>query len=207
MFVEKHPDESVKLMTKIVEHFGEYGTIVGGYLSQTHAVLGVLAKKNPDAIWREITKYLGPPKTAHAFRLTRWLRGDTFGSRGSGGGLSLIPAEQVWTWVNEDAAKRALYLATFVPTGLFREEGRICFAREVLVRYGSRKDVRDMLIGNFSSEGWSGPASSHYAGRRQWLLEFCKDETNESVRRWIGEYVAVLDAWIEGARIDEERQF
>jgi hypothetical protein len=98
------------------------------------------------------------------------------------------------------------YIASFVPKTLFREEGKICLAREVLVRYGARKDVRSNLMNNFSSEGWTGPASLHYQQKKQQLLDFKKEEDNENVKRWIDEYVSILNQEIEQAKIEEERR-
>jgi hypothetical protein len=77
----------------------------------------------------------------------------------------------------------------------------------VLIRYGASEDVRSSLRANFSSEGWSGPASLHYQEKKDWLLASKKDEDNENVKRWIDEYVSVLDREIEQARVEEERRF
>ena len=120
--------------------------------------------------------------------------------------LPLIPLEELWRWVDDDIEKRAWYLAFMVPKQLFRDEGRVCLAREVLIRYGHRRDVRENLRANFSSEGWWGPESLHYEGKKQQLMAFRKDETAPNVIRWIDEYVALLDRQIEHARIQEERQ-
>ncbi len=45
-------------------------------------------------------------------------------------------------WVDEDVENRAWHLASFVPNNLFREEGKVCLAREVLVRYGTSVSLR-----------------------------------------------------------------
>jgi hypothetical protein len=62
------------------------------------------------------------------------------------------------------------------------------------------------LISNFSTEGWSGPASLHYEAKKQELLAFRKDEIDQNVKRWIEEYVTILDRQVERARIEEERE-
>lgn len=59
-------------------------------------------------------------------------------------------------------------------------------------------------MGNFSTEGWSGPASLHYQDKKQKLLDFNKEEDNENVKRWIDEYVSSLDREIERAKIEEQ---
>ena len=205
-FVNRYPKKSLELADKMFEHFGEQGTIVGGFHSRTQAVINEIARQRPEEIWTRITRYLGPPTDSRAFHIRQWLRGGKFFETGGDGALSMIPPDKVWKWVDEDIGKRAWYLASFVPKKLFREEGRICLARELLVRYGAREDVRRNLRANFSTEGWSGPESLHYQTKKQQLLDFKKKEDNENVVCWIGEYVSSLNQMIERARIEEERE-
>ena len=47
----------------------------------------------------------------------------------------------------------------------------------------------------------------HYQEKKDWLLAFKKDEDNENVKRWIDEYVLVLNREIEQVRVEEERDF
>jgi hypothetical protein len=101
---------------------------------------------------------------------------------------------------------RAWYIASFVPKVLYREKGRVCWAREVIIRYGEREDVRRNLIANFSTEGWSGSESLHLQNKRQQLLDFREGEDNENVKRWIDKYVSELAQRIDQAKIIEERE-
>jgi hypothetical protein len=136
--------------------------------------------------------------------MSEWLKGGDFFEEKKGM-LPFIPVEKIWEWADEDVEERVWYLATFVPKTLFREEGKTCMARELLIRYGALEDVRRNLRANFSTEGWSGPASLHYQEKKNWLLGFKNDEDNENVKRWIDEYVSVLNREIEQARVEEER--
>jgi LPS O-antigen subunit length determinant protein (WzzB/FepE family) len=61
-------------------------------------------------------------------------------------------------------------------------------------------------MANFSTEGWTGPESSHLQGKKDYLLKFKAGEPNKDVQRWIEEYVAIIDKEIERARIREERE-
>jgi len=61
-------------------------------------------------------------------------------------------------------------------------------------------------MANFSSEGWSGPESLHLEAKKRELLEFKKGETESNVKRWIDEFVGVLNRRIERARMGEERE-
>jgi hypothetical protein len=204
-FVERYPDDSVQVADKMLEHFGEDGTILEGYHSQVLQVLDEIARRSPTEVWKRATRYLGPPIDARAYRIAQWLRGGMFEDRGTGI-LPLVPLRDIWAWVDEDVEKRAWYLATFVPKTLSRKEGEVCLAREVLVRYGDRRDVRNNLSANFGTGSWSGPESSHYQSQKEWLLGFKKGERNENVKRWVDEYVASLNRQIERALIEEERE-
>jgi len=205
-FVHAYPEEALELADTILEHFNEDGTILEGFFSPTQAVINEIIKKYPIEVWKKIKKYLGPPIDTHAFVIGQWLRGgEHYAARE--GTLSFIPLEKIFEWVDEDVKERAPYLASFVPKALFREEDKTCLARGVLIRYGANDDVRSSLRANFSTEGWSGPASLHYQEKKNWLLDFRKDEDNENVKRWIDEYVSFLNREIDQAGVEEERRF
>lgn len=205
-FVKIYPSSSLQLADTMLEHFGLGGTILAGFRSKTHSVLTEILQQHPEETWARVTEYLGPPIGLHAYSIKGWLRGEDFQGREEEGALSLVPPEAVWEWVDEDIENRAWYLATFVPKLLFREEDRICWARQILIRYGEREDVRTNLITNFSSEGWTGPESLHLDKRRRQLLAFREGEDDPNVKRWIDEYVSVLQRRIEQAKIMEERR-
>ncbi len=204
-YVQKYPARSLELATVMLEHFGEDGTITEDQYESPIEVLNQIAERYSEQVWEEIAKRLGPPIDSRAFHITQWLRGDEF-SRGKGGVLQLIPLRKLWEWVDEDIPKRARYLASMVPKILFREAGRICLAREVLARYGDRDDVKNEMMANFSTEGWRGPESSHLIGKKEDLLNCKQGETNRNVRRWIDQYIGIIDREIKRARVREERE-
>jgi len=205
-FINDHPAKSLELAENMLEHFEEEGSIVNTYSKHVMEILDNITSKHPLEMWELITKFIKPPLDTRAWHITRWLRGsDLFDT--NEGSLRMIPLDKIWEWVDKDIEKRARYLASFVPNSLFREEGKVCLAREVLCRYGDREDVRHSFAANFSTEGWSGPASVHYQTKKHQLLEFRKDEDNPNVKRWIDEYVSSLDQQIERERIDEEREY
>jgi hypothetical protein len=200
------PHRSLELADAMLDHFGARGSILGEFRSKTHAVLAQILRQHPEETWMRITDCLGPPIDERAYLVKDWLRGeDSWGSEKEGA-LSLVPPEAVWRWVDEDVDRRAWYLATFVPKLLFREEGRTCWAREVLVRYGAREDVRRNLIANFSTEGWVGLESIHLQNKKQGLLDFLEHEEDENVRRWINEYASEIEGRIDKAMVSEERE-
>lgn len=204
-FIDLYPKRSLELADQILAHFGEEGTIIEGYRSEADEVITTISAIYPDEIWGTVSKYLGPPIDARSYHLKSWLRGNGFFET-EPGTLNIFNPDRIWAWVDEAPERRAWYLATFVPKTLFKAEGKICWAREILVRYGEREAVRGNLIANFYSEGWSGPASIHYQLKRDGLVEFRKDETDEKVKKWLDEIIAGLNKDIEREKIVEERR-
>lgn len=196
-YIKQHPERSVELATMMIAHFREDGTIVSAFHSQTDKVLREVLDRYPLDVWQVVTRYLGPPIDSRAFHIYHWLRE---------GALRLIPADPVWKWVEQDVDKRAWYVAAFVPQ-VFPGDPKSASAREVLVRYGSRKDVRNNLMANFSTEMWSGPESGHAQRKLEQLRNWKSGETNTNVLQWLNDYIASVEQRIERARIEEEREF
>jgi hypothetical protein len=204
-YVKKYPARSPELAKVMLEYFGKDGTIIDDHYGHPIEVLDMIAERYPEQVWEVITKRLEPPIDSRAFHIQNWLRGDEF-SREKKGALQLIPLRKLWEWVDEDIPKRAWYLASMVPKILFRDAGRICLAREVLARYGDRDEVKNEMMANFSTEGWRGPESTHLSSKKEDLLKFKQGETNRNVRRWIDEYIGIMNREIKRARVREERQ-
>jgi len=209
-YIELYPGRDLGIAEKMLEHFGEEGTIFEDYHSQTNAVLNEIAKRHPNEVWEKITEYLGPPIDSRAFRIKGWLHGSSLGDAKNKDTLremlSVFPLEKVWAWVDEDKEKRAWYVASFVPKKLFRKEGEICLAREVLIKYGDREDVRSELMSNFFTGISWGSISENLLQTEGQMLRFKEQEDNENVKKWIDEYIELLDQDINRWKIEEERQ-
>lgn|SRR5581483_2869815 len=96
------------------------------------------------------------------------------------------------------------HAASFVPA-TFPGQQSSCSAREILVRYGDREDVRRNLAANFSTESWWGPESQHHENKLKWLRDLKVGETNANVLTWLSEYEDLLTRRAERARVEEER--
>ena len=160
-------------------------------------MLTIIAKQNPADIWQIISGHLGPPVDSRAFHIAQWLRD---------GGLDLMPSADVWAWVDANTPTRAPYLASYVPPVLSQLPLPVCWAREMLLRYGDREDVRSHLYSNFLTESWSGPESAHYLAKKQWLEEFRTHERDPHVIRWLDNFIDSLNRTVQNARVREERE-
>ena len=205
-FAKSYPKSSLVLADWMLEYFGEDSNILDDS-SETLSVLNVIAEHHPQDVWLLIIKHLGPKiENSRAYYITSWLRGESnsIGVQVSGA-LNLFPLEAILQWVDEDVEKRAAYLARFVPKSLFRQEGQVCIAREVLMRYGERPDVRQAFSANYFTGNWWGSESLHYEEVKHGLLDFKKGEENKNVRFWIDGHVAELNQYIQQAKLREER--
>jgi hypothetical protein len=196
-FLKEYPQHGLAISNKLLEYFGIKGTIIGGYHTQVQEVLTEVIKMFPKDVWKQITKYVGPPIDQRAFALTHWLRE---------GPLSHFPQEELWAWVEKDKEKRAWYLATIVPKGLSESGEQPSIARALLMRYGEAKDVRDNFSANYFSGMWTGPQTQHVLSTKNRLLELRAKETNENVKLWLDEYLDGLEKDFERAQLQEERR-
>lgn len=196
-FLAQYPEEGIPIARPIIEHLGEDGSITDSYHNQALQVLNSIAERSPSEVWSIVAALLGPPIDSRAFRLRTWLRE---------GGMSAMRRDDVWRWIDADVENRAWYAASFVPPHLVAASTP-SWSREVLLRYGERKDVRSNLHANFATESWSGPASAHYDARKRSLEALREEETEPNVRRWLDEAIDSLARRVEQERIWEERQF
>ena len=204
-FLRDYPDDAIVVGEMMIKHLGEDGTIAGGFNSETQIVLNEIARRFPRQVWSLVSRVLGPPIDARAYHVGRWLRGNDLFKSGGFAAIELFPVEVVWDWVSEDLDSRPPYMAALVPPRLLRDEGKICFARELLVRFGDRQDVRECLRNNFSTEGYFGSYSVHLRSKRDALLEFRRNENDTNVLSWLDEYTDKIESQIKQALIEEER--
>ena len=205
-YIAVYPQRALDLANVIVDHFGENDTIVDGYRDAGGKILTKIASLNPQGVWSLVSPRISKLKKGGDLQLMWWLTGGiAFGSDRDEGAISLFPPDLLWSWIDENAKERAEIIANYIPKRLFKEEGKVCLARELLVRYGDSADVRRAFSINNGNEGWSGNASVHYTNKLNYLLEFEKSEDNKNVLQWINEYVIGLKKQIEHSRIEEER--
>src|SRR5262249_16190219 len=60
-FLALNPGDGVAIADRLLESLGGTGTLTGRFHSQAERVLTRIAKTSPQAVWRKIATYLGPP--------------------------------------------------------------------------------------------------------------------------------------------------
>ncbi len=202
-----HPQKVLELVQLMLVPFGSDKTIFDAF-SQSCSFLTETTKKYPVEVWEYVSEYLGSQDNfSRTISLAKWLReADISETEKEKGAFTLIPREKIWEWVDRDVENRAWYLASeFIPKTLLIEEWHDSLARDILVRYGDQEAVRSTLISNYSTEGFWGPASLHYEGKLQKLVDIQNNDNDEKVNCWINEFVSFLEEQIEHAKIREER--
>ena len=204
-----YPRKALDLVQLMLVPFGSDRTIFDAF-SQSCSFLTEATRRYPTEIWEYVSEYLDRRDNfSRTMSLGRWLKeADLSETEKEKGALTLIPRENIWEWVDRDVENRARYIASeFVPKTLLIEEWRDSLARDLLVRYGEREDVRSTLISNYSTEGFWGHASLHYEERLKKLTDIQNNDNDEKVDRWINEFISFLEEQIEQAKIREERMF
>lgn len=212
-FVLLYPDRSMELADHVLMYMGQDGAITDGLYPAPLSILDEITRKYPLEMWKKVSAYLVIPNDLRSWSISTWMQGrnrrygldqeDQFQPA-----LNCFPIDLIWKWIDEDLENRAWYFAySLVPKQLFREEGKTCLAREMLVRYGHLEPVGRNFSCNFNSGGWSGPDSLHWAERKRMLQDFRTTEDNQMVRQWIDEQIELLDQRIELARVEEERRY
>jgi len=189
----------------MVDNLGKEETIFESYRTRSVEVLNQVSKQYPTEVWQYVSKR-SERKGEDLYDLIQWLRGDWgIGRNKAVGALTMFDNKDVWSWVDEAKKRRAAFLGSMVPKILFRKKDDYCWARQLLIRYGELEEVRRSLGANFSTGGFSGPASLHHTKKKERLKSFLEKEKEKTVISWVQEYIKGLDERIKGAKIREER--
>jgi hypothetical protein len=208
--LRKYPQYGLALAEVMLENFGNHNAIFNNSHSSTQGVLDILARQQPHEVWQLITRYITPPGGSQAFRIMHWLPWEIFTAEAEKpqGESPKVSLDKLWQWIDEDVEHRAHYIARFVPKGWIKLGNGLNLAREILLRYGTRQDVRSSLIANFSSGNFiAGSFVAYLQRKKQEVFAYKEGETNRNVLRWIDEVLEGLEHQLEAAKIREERMF
>ncbi len=208
-YMNLYKDKSLKFAKVLLKNFGEDGSLSRGLDEAPISVLDEVAREFPLEVWRIASSYIRFPMDKKTMRIKFWLENGAlqFGDIGSGN-HKFVPLDELWKWIDKDIEKRAWFTAWFVPS-IIRKLGNYSpIARELLIRYGDREDVRNNLYANFGSTGIiTGNMSNYYQNRLEEFIEIKAQEDHPNVVRWLDEHIQGLQYCLEQSRISEEREF
>lgn len=173
---------------------------------EPYQLIQSIIKSSPNECWQIICERIDSLGRRENWRILSWLSARTaFGDDELVGPLALFPVGSVMSWISEDPDNRAADMAGVVPKTL--ESGEFgAYAREILNRYGDRRDVRSALFSNFWCGGWCGSESAYYRRKRDSARAWLNGENSFRVRKWIEDYIDLLSKEIVEAEVMEERE-
>jgi hypothetical protein len=121
------------------------------------------------------------------------------------GPIQFVPPSTIFVWVDQNVEDHAYWLIRALPKTMDASlGGRL--TREFVARYGANEEFSASLSCRFHSRAWCGPASDHYRSLRNQAHAWLAGERNQTVVRWIEDYIDQLSTYIEQAEIEEERR-
>jgi hypothetical protein len=208
-FIKRFPEKSLDLTKILIKNLGKEGVLNRGLSESPKSILNEITLKYPSEIWKIVSNQIRLPMDKTTMKIKFWLEESNlhFGKNLSQEHKS-VPLEELWSWIDENIEKRAWFVAWFVPAIISKIGDEAPVARELLIRYGDREDVRNNLYANFGSTGVIlGNMSDYYQRRLEEFNNYRLNENNPVVLQWIDNYIEDLKVRIESCRIDEERRF
>ena len=198
--LDSDPIAGAQLAARCFANFAAKNSVTSGFRVEPFKCLRNAVGAKPAEVWPAIAQRLASPDRAlGTWQLFNWLRGTPSSGRPGESGLDAIPASLVFAWIDEDIDNRAWQFAEYCPPVVSRPADPPTFAREMLVRYGRRDDVRNSLHANHFTGSWSGTAREYYSQKLFALKGQLAVETDNNVRVWLAEHEEQLQ-W----RIDRE---
>lgn len=207
-FISQYPDKQISLLEIILNYYSTNVSLSTLPHSEPFGIMNHILKKRPKEAWELIINILDNDDHMGKFNICKWLRGEkyTFGREQRIFPITLIPSNLIWKWIDTNISENAKVIASIVPNEFSNNEEYGYLTRQLLIKYGDREDVREALIANFFFESWSGLSSKHYLNKKDLIIKFKKDETNNNVLLWLNEYISALDSSIKRALLHEERE-
>lgn len=206
-FLESYPHRKWEFFQAIMRAGTMQWTLLCDLELSNEQVLAGMLKDDPQRAWDSIASVLADGNDGRSFGIRRWLDGGLRGLPGSepSGLIQYVPSDKLFSWVDENVEEHGHWLADTLAKTLDQSAGGR-LTRNFLAKYGKCEAVSRSLWCRFRSRGWCGPASDHYRKLRETAREWLAKETNQTVVRWVEDYIDGLGRDIERAEIEEERR-
>jgi len=203
-FLEKYPFRAMDLFASILSREDRLSPIgTSQYISQVaDNIVGI----HPSESWKIISNKLEGEYSTKQFEITNWLGDSGFGKGARKEPISLIPADEIISWIDEDKEKRLHTVSSMLPQTLSVEEGGM-LTKLFIEKYCGDESIVNSVISHFCSGMWSGPVSIHYSEKRDAARKWFGETDSSEVQQWLGKYIDRLSDSIEEEQIREERKF
>ena len=198
--IRSDPPFILEMADAMLDAMGAATGFFSGPYVEALGALDMMAARMPDQVWERASRLLSAPPDARTYKILAWACGRAPRARHGGpndasssSGAALmdnVSLGSIWAWVDADAAARASCLAQFARPRL--DPGRGSLARELLVRYGHAKEVRDAMHKNFLETTWSGSGVDYFAEARRQCEGIMSAEADPNVRMWLGERIQIV---------------
>jgi hypothetical protein len=203
--IAQQPKFGVTLLEGVLKQWTSHQASFGVTPNRAAGVLYKAVQGQPSRAWKVIAKLVKNVHSTRSFFIMHWLQGYTeFLADQPFNAFMYIKFSDVADWVDKARESRSRFLASFVPKYLTEPHGT--FTRAFMERYGEDEKVRKTLIANLSTESFSGEASAHYEDTRKQMKALRTRESDTNVKRFLDEYIELLDKRIEHSKISEERE-
>jgi len=203
--IVQDPGFGVKILEKVLMHWDSYEHYFSPRANHIAFLLFKIVRADPEGAWEVISKLIADLKGIRTSIIMTWFQAyDSMSNPSAFGGFSLVKFETVAKWIDKSKQPRASFIARYLPKTLEPPAGN--FTRQFLKRYGTEESVRNELMANFGTEGWSGEASVYYQTKKNRFVEMRKSETEPNLIKFLDEYVEALEAQIEHWQTFEERE-
>lgn len=210
-YIQQYPEDIDYLINFMARYFGKKKSILESH-HEAATVLTELAKVSPEVVWDKVASEIvgGGGGYFETYSLESWLQGEiSFGEGRSQGAIQMLDKQMLINWIEQNPEERAPLVARMVPHdfGFDNEPDEPCWLKIILDKYGDNKHVTSAINANLWGEGYSGPASQHYAKKLEDVKRFKALNTDSTnIQAWANQYIPGLEAHIEQSKIDEERR-
>jgi transcriptional regulator with XRE-family HTH domain len=206
-FVAGYPGRTWEFFTAVLRCGTKHWTVLLDLDTNQEQILTSIFKSDPDRAWQCVAEVYSSTGERTASGIQHWLAegGHRLPGNDAPGPIQFVPPSTIFAWVDQDVEDRAYWLIRALPKTMDTSPGGR-LTREFIRRYGANESFSRTLWSRFHSRGWCGPASDHYRSLRNQAHGWLAGERNQTVTRWIEEYIDQLSADIERAEIEEERR-
>lgn len=165
-------------------------------------VVPKLLSEFPETAWQIIGSAIISGDIGRNFLLENLLTGSRWGGEDANPPILYLPVDTLFAWCHAHPDQAPAFTAKIVPFLENDASGRS--VHPVLLRlieeFGDRSNVRNAIIENLYSGGWSGSEANYLQIYTEPVGQL-RDHQSPAVRKWARQTLRDLEAMIEGARI------